>query len=368
MERRSKKALKETGGKSASFELEARDLSERITLATIFLITYKQAGVIDFDAEHDAWVDHMNRASKQIAGPLVYVGMAVPGYRPVCEWLNQLTSSGSMQRKIVKFIERATNLNRVAREQHKKAQEKRHSLGDVGKKDSFSDVTSQGVFRRRLVDTIIDSFFQRKITYDHFVGSLFMMLLAGFMTTADTLTCLLWHLARSPEVQEKLRQTIIEEGIDADYVVWSIYEAIRYHPAVPLGTGRILGEDVYLNGNLLPKGTFVMPTTHGIHHDPKIWPDPERFNPGRWRDQAKFHPAAFVGFGLGPRNCVGAKLALHELKLVLRTLLTTYRVEKCDGTPEKWEFSTPALVFTLHDQPVKVRFVPLREKTAPSAA
>ena len=129
--------------------------------------------------------------------------------------------------------------------------------------------------------------------------------------------------------------------------------------AVPLGVGRILGEDVTVNGLFLPKGCFVMPSTYSIHHDPNIWPEPELFKPERWRDPSGYHPAAFMGFGLGPRNCVGGKLAVHEIKLVARLLLTKYRIEKCSETPDEYAFTAPGMVYTNLDRPVKVKLVTL---------
>lgn len=199
-----------------------------------------------------------------------------------------------------------------------------------------------------------------KINREQFISSANFLLMAGFETTAATASCMLWHLARDPNIQTKLRQAIIEEGIDADYVAWCIMETIRWHPPVPLGVGRILGADITTNdGLLIPKGTFVMPSIYSIHHDESMWPEHDRYLPERWQGQSKFHPAAFMGFGLGPRNCVGGKLAIHELKLILKAILTRYKVEVCEATPEKYGFASPGLIFTIPDAPVKLEFKPV---------
>lgn len=359
LEGRLKKAQSvESASSSPSFILDARDMFERYTLAVIFLITYKRQNIIDFDCEQDNWSHKLVSAAREIEHPVIQTSMMFPFLRPICQFLIQFHSSGQQQMKIVDYIIKATDVNRMAREQHANQQRKLSQATGAAEK-SFSAVNLHGNFKRRLVDTIIDAFLDKKIHYDNFIGSLLFLLLAGFMTTADTISCLLWQLARNPDVQEKLRRTIRDEGMDADYVSWCIKETIRFHPAVPLGSGRILGEDVTVNGQFLAKGTFIMPSTHGIHHDPNIWPEPEKFNPDRWRDQANFHPAAFVGFGLGPRNCVGGKLAVHEIKLVIQMVLSRYRVEPCDETPKEWNFSSPGMVYTLNDDPIKVRFTAL---------
>lgn len=341
------------GGRSASLVLDARDLSDRFALAVIFLISYKQKNIIDFDSEQDSWTEGILSGARGIINPVNLLSMMFPFMRPVCQILAQFHSTGRSSMRIASFIRRATDKNRVLRLKHQQHQQEGQ--------DSFANAKSSGDSKRSLADTIIDSYLGKKINYDNFIGSLLFLLVAGFITTADTLSCLLWQLARHPDIQDKLRRTLVEEGIDADYVVWCLNETVRYHPAVPLGAGRVLGEDVEINGQFLAKGTFVMPTTHGIHHDPKIWPEPERFNPDRWRDQTNFHPAAFMGFGLGPRNCVGARLAMHEMKLAIQMILTSYKVELCDETPDEWRFSTPGLIYTLNDEPIKIKLSALAD-------
>lgn len=348
---------REESGKN-SLILDVYDTFQRFTLAVIFLITYKRDNLIDFNAKVDQWTDSLESGARNISNPLVSVALMFPFLRPLCRFLTQFHSVGYIQIKIIDYIIEATDINRVAREAHHKIQRKM-SMTEGYKERQFNELKSQGSYKRRLVDTIIDAFIEKKITYDDFIGSTLFLLLAGFETTADTITCLVWQLALNQGIQDKLRKTILEEGLDADYVLWCIMETVRWHPAVPLGTGRILTEDININGYLLPKGAFVMPSTYSIHHDPNIWPDCDEFKPERWRDSALFHPAAFMGFGLGPRNCVGGKLAIHEIKLLIQMLLSKFRIEKCDETANEYEFSSPGLLYTLLDQPIKVRLVGL---------
>lgn len=60
-------------------------------------------------------------------------------------------------------------------------------------------------------------------------------------------------------------------------------------------------------------------------YNPRYFPDPEAFKPSRWRDIAE--PDQFVGFGYGPRACVGRKFAMIELTCFLVLLLRDWRVE-----------------------------------------
>lgn len=331
---------------------------QRYTLAVIFLVAYKQDNIIDFNSEKDHWVEGMEKGLRDITNPLFPLSVMFPFLQPLCRFLIQFDQIGELTARVVEHIVATTDSYRDALQHHGHIQ-RRISIQTGTKERRFSDVLRQGNFKRRLVDTIIDSLIEKKISHEHFVGSLFFLLFAGFETTADTITCLVWHLAKQPEIQEKLRKSITEEGIDCTYLMWCIQETVRWHPAVPLGAGRVLGEDVTVNGLYLPKGTFVMPSTHSIHHDSAIWPEADQFKPERWQNQSDFHPAAFMGFGLGPRNCVGGKLAIHEIKLVTQALLTNYRIEKCSETCSEYNFSSPGMLYTLLDQPIKVRLVAL---------
>lgn len=77
-----------------------------------------------------------------------------------------------------------------------------------------------------------------------------------------------------------------------------------------------------------------------VHYDPDIWGpiDPNTFNPDRFSSDIKRNPAAFLGFGIGPRNCLGMKFALIELKLALVNLIQKYEILPGKDFPGELDF------------------------------
>lgn len=84
-----------------------------------------------------------------------------------------------------------------------------------------------------------------------------------------------------------------------------------------------------LDGIRIPKGTHVAIQIMHLHHDPEVWQEPETFDPDRFLSEnvQKRHPYAYIPFSAGPRNCIGQKFALLELKVALTTILRTWKVK-----------------------------------------
>lgn len=84
----------------------------------------------------------------------------------------------------------------------------------------------------------------------------------------------------------------------------------------------------------IEKGSNIIFPIYGLHHDPKYYPDPDKFDPERFGDENKqnIQPGAYVPFGLGPRNCIGSRFALMELKGILYYLLLNFSFERNDDT------------------------------------
>nr|XP_054949275.1 cytochrome P450 4A22 isoform X2 [Pan paniscus] len=158
----------------------------------------------------------------------------------------------------------------------------------------------------------------------------------GHDTTASGISWILYALATHPKHQERCREEIHGLLGDGASITWNhldqmpyttmcIKEALRLYPPVP-GIGRELSTPVtFPDGRSLPKGIMVFLSIYGLHHNPKVWPNPEVFDPSRFAPGSAQHSHAFLPFSGGSRNCIGKQFAMNELKVA--TALTLLRFE-----------------------------------------
>lgn len=101
--------------------------------------------------------------------------------------------------------------------------------------------------------------------------------------------------------------------------------------------GRDSLEPVIIGGHEIPTPTNVMVSPWTLHHTPRFWPDPERFDSDRFLParEASRHRYAYLPFGAGPRVCLGSHFAYMEAQFALAVLLRRYRFELLgDDEPE----------------------------------
>jgi len=184
-----------------------------------------------------------------------------------------------------------------------------------------------------------------RLTDEEIVAQSVLFLLTGSDTTGNMLSFTVYFLAMNPDVQEKLRKHI-KEAMDynadeslydvaksIEYLDCVIKETLRLCPTIPM-INRECSEDHDLNGMHIPAGTEIVFATYAMHHDPDAWPDPEKFDPERFRgpDKDARHAFQFLPFGAGPRSCIAMRFALMEIKIVLMRILMKYKFERSPET------------------------------------
>lgn len=125
---------------------------------------------------------------------------------------------------------------------------------------------------------------------------------------------------RDPTLHDLKRMTVLENALS---------EAERLYP--PIGTGpRGVLEDFMFNGYHIPAGTYIFYAIAATHLIPSIFAEPAHFDPDRFappREEHKKTPYGLVGFGGGPRICIGINFAKLEIKAMVTHVLRRYHLE-----------------------------------------
>lgn len=180
------------------------------------------------------------------------------------------------------------------------------------------------------------------------VANSILFILAGYDTTANTLSFVAFQLARHPEEQQRVRQELLdiikEHGeltyqalMEAKLLDAFISETLRFYPPAHFierqctKAYKIPGTDV-----IIPEKTVISIPVWSLHRDPKYWSDPEVFRPDRFLPENKdsINSGTYLPFGLGPRNCIGMRFALMETKLALAKVVLKFELSCVPGREE----------------------------------
>ena len=166
-------------------------------------------------------------------------------------------------------------------------------------------------------------------------------MIAGHETTSGALSFALYYLTQNPQALARAQaevdglwgQTDDPEPAFTDiarmrYVRAVLDEALRLWPTAPAYL-RAARTDTVLGGRYrMNQGDWVLVLLPLLHRDPRVWSDPDRFDPDRFAPgQAKTRPPhAYKPFGTGQRACIGRQFALHEAVLALGLVLHRYHL------------------------------------------
>ncbi|XP_014286441.1 probable cytochrome P450 6a14 [Halyomorpha halys] len=187
------------------------------------------------------------------------------------------------------------------------------------------------------------------------ISNAFVFLLAGYETTANTLSYALYEIAKNLEIQEKVHKEVEDalmkhngeitwEGLaEMKYVDCVITEALRKYPPFIAVVRQSVKPYKIPNSDLeLPKGSVVTIPIYSIHHDPKYYPNPEKFEPERFSEENKHKlvKCTFLTFGEGPRICIAMRFARMEIKIAIAKLIMKYKLSLNPKTTSPLQYST----------------------------
>ncbi|XP_019864629.2 cytochrome P450 4C1 isoform X2 [Aethina tumida] len=237
-------------------------------------------------------------------------------------------SDGPIYKKIIEVSQNFTNS--VIQQKMANQKQSTETWDDCGIKKKIA-----------LIDTLIKP--ENRLTQEEIRAEIDTFMFEGHDTTSSGTSFMLYNIANNPQVQQKLYEEIhsvigdecditINNLNDMPYLDMVLKESQRLHSSV-VSIERILETDFDLDGLFCPKGTTLAVFILGMHMNEKIFPEPHKFDPERFLPEniSKRHKFAYVPFSAGPRNCIGQKFAIYEMKTTIIKVLQNYELSPVPG-------------------------------------
>jgi cytochrome P450 len=192
-----------------------------------------------------------------------------------------------------------------------------------------------------------------KLTKKQVLVNAATMLFAGVDTTSVAMSWVLYHLAANPKVQEKLAKELFEklnggnlteESLqNVSYLKNVVKESARLDPAA-LAVPRKIPVDLEIKGYLIPKGTQFLYGSYAVFHNEQIFENPYEFQPERWDEEHRAQrkstgntlhdsPYSLFPFSVGPRMCIGSRIANMEIYSMLSRVIQDYKLRIAPTSP-----------------------------------
>ncbi|XP_023233362.1 cytochrome P450 4C1-like [Centruroides sculpturatus] len=252
------------------------------------------------------------------------------------------TKIGKNYKRDVEIIHRFDEMVfKRKKENFMKKMQQQHFLN----KDARHEEEPKRIAKQRLIDSLLDLHVkQGLISEKDVIRDMEGFIFAGYDTTSHAMSWTLYFLGRFHEIQEKVylelqeifindmnRDITIDDLTKMTYLECVIKESMRIYPPTPF-IGRKNSSEMKISNYVLPANSTLFINIYGIHHNPSVYENPEVFDADRFlpENYKNLHPYAFLAFSAGPRNCLGSKLAMIEMKMVLANVLRNFKVYSLD--------------------------------------
>ncbi|CAH0717323.1 unnamed protein product, partial [Brenthis ino] len=188
----------------------------------------------------------------------------------------------------------------------------------------------------------------KKVDDDHVREEVDTFMFEGHDTVTSGITFTLYCLSKHLDIQEKIieeQKSIFGENMDQDpqysdlkrmkYLEQVIKEGLRIYPSVPL-IERLITKDIEIAGLKIKKNTSVVVNIFDMQRHPDFYDNPMEFRPERFdpvlSPQTAKNAFTWLAFSAGPRNCIGQKFAMMEMKVTIASIIKNFVV-----LPSKFE-------------------------------
>ncbi|XP_043473514.1 cytochrome P450 9e2-like [Leptopilina heterotoma] len=192
----------------------------------------------------------------------------------------------------------------------------------------------------------------------------FVIYFGGFDTSSTIMSFMAYELAVNQEIQRKLQNVIditfqntkgdpsYDKITGLEYLDAILNETMRKYP-VFAAIDRVCTKEFKLPASIpggksiqLKPGMMIWIPVIGYHYDPNYYENPEIFDPDRFlKHNSANSKATFFTFGIGPRQCVGTRFAMLEMKIVFFHLLSHFNLKVCSKTSIPITLSKKSLGF-----------------------
>jgi cytochrome P450 len=174
-------------------------------------------------------------------------------------------------------------------------------------------------------------------TDDELRDELLTLVATGYETTATALSWGVYWIAERPAVKERLRAELAGLGRrpetkdygQLEYLDATCKEILRIYPIVP-AVFREVVQPFRIGDYVFDPGTILSPSVYLTHRRDDLYEHPEDFDPDRFLRRS-YSPYEYLPFGGGARRCIGISLAVHEMKIILATLLERFELGVAAG-------------------------------------
>jgi len=168
------------------------------------------------------------------------------------------------------------------------------------------------------------------------------MYAGGADTTVSAIGTFILAMLLHPEVQKEAQKeidSVIGSGRLPDfsdrpllpYIDAIVNETLRWHPVLPLNIPHLLSKDDMYKGYFMPKGSLIVGNCWAVLHDEKAYPEPFKFNPGRFMLNGQLNPdvrdVEVAAFGFGRRICPGRFMARESMWIAMAMILATLDIK-----------------------------------------